>query len=51
MKCEVGEFNGNAGHVLVKYPSGGAILASMTHWVELMKVDTSEQKLFEVAAR
>lgn len=51
LKCEIGEFNGNAGHVLVKYPSGGAILASMTHWVELMKVDTSEQKLFEVAAR
>lgn len=23
----------------------------MTHWIELMKVDTSETKLFEVAAR
>jgi len=51
LKCEIGEFNGNAGHVLVTYPSGGAILTSMTHWIELMKVDTSEQKLFEVAAR
>jgi hypothetical protein len=51
LRCEVGEFNGAAGHVLIKYPSGGAILTSMTHWIELMKVDTSEQKLFEVAAR
>ena len=50
-KCEIGEFKGAAGHVLVKYPSGGAILTSMTHWIELMKVDTSEQKLFEVAER
>ena len=25
------------------------ILTSMGHWIELMKVDTSEKKLFEVA--
>lgn len=25
------------------------ILTSMGHWVELMKIDTSEKKLFEVA--
>lgn len=49
--CKIDEYQGAAGHVLVKYPSGGAILTSMTHWIELMKVDTSEQKLFEVAAR
>lgn len=51
LKCQIGEFSGPAGHVLIKYPSGGAILTSMTHWIELMKVDTSQQKLFEVAAR
>lgn len=49
--CKIDDYQGAAGHVLVKYPSGGAILTSMTHWIELMKVDTSEQKLFEVAAR
>jgi hypothetical protein len=27
------------------------ILTSMGHWVEIMKIDTSEKKLFEVAER
>lgn len=27
------------------------ILTSMGHWVELMKIDTSEQKLFQVAQK
>lgn len=27
------------------------ILTSMGHWIELMKIDTSEKKIFEVAAR
>ncbi len=40
---------GTACHVLLTYPSGGMILTSMGHWIELMKVDTSEKKLFEVA--
>ena len=31
------------------YPSGGMILTSMGHWVELMKIDTSADKIFEVA--
>lgn len=46
---KIGEFEGSAGHVLLKYPSGGMILTSMGHWIELMKIDTSEKKLFEVA--
>ena len=42
---------GDAGHVLLRYKSGGMILASMGHWIELMKIDPSEKKFFEVAER
>ena len=38
-----------AGHVLLTYKSGGHILTSMGHWIELMKIDASEKKLFELA--
>ena len=27
------------------------LLTSMGHWIELMKIDTSEKKLFEIAER
>lgn len=37
--------------MLLKYPTGGMILTSMGHWIELMKIDTSEKKLFEVAQK
>jgi hypothetical protein len=47
----IDEHKGIAGHVLLTYKSGGRILTSMGHWIELMKVDTSEKKLFEVAER
>ena len=40
-KCRIGEKVGSAGHVLLSYKSGGHLLTSMGHWVELMKVDTS----------
>ena len=49
LECKIGEFRGNAGHVLLTYPSGGMILTSMGHWIELMKVDTSAEKVFQVA--
>lgn len=49
--CEINGNKGLAGHVLLTYKSGGHLLVSMGHWVELMKVDTSEKVLFEVAAR
>lgn len=42
---------GSAGHCLLTYKSGGHILTSMGHWIELMKIDTSEKKLFEVAEK
>lgn len=41
IKCRVGEKVGSAGHVLLSYKSGGHLLTSMGHWIELMKVDTS----------
>ena len=43
----VGQYAGAAGHVLLTYPSGGRILTSMGHWVQLMKLDTSAEKLFD----
>lgn len=49
LTSKIGSHEGSAGHVLLKYPSGGMILTSMGHWIELMKIDTSEKKLFEVA--
>lgn len=48
---EINGHKGLAGHVLLTYKSGGCLLVSMGHWIELMKIDTSEKVLFEVAAR
>lgn len=45
-QCQIGDYKGAAGHVLLKYKSGGHLLTSMGHWIELMKIDTSEKKLF-----
>jgi hypothetical protein len=44
-----GAKTGAPGHVLIKYPSGGSILASATHWIELMKFNVSNDRLFAVA--
>jgi len=33
MKCKVGEHVGAAGHVLLKFASGGNLLTSMGHWI------------------
>ena len=51
LKCKIGSDEGAAGHVLLTFKTGGHLLTSMTHWVELMKIDTSEKKLFEIAER
>jgi len=51
-KCchtKIGE--GAAGHVLLVYPCGGRLLASMTHWSELVKIDTTEAKLIDIAQK
>ena len=44
--CEVqadglGMMKGCAGHVLLTYPSGGNLVASAGHWIELSRLDTS----------
>ena len=39
--CKIGDKKGAAGHVLLTYKSGGNLLVSMGHWIELMKIDTS----------
>ena len=41
-ECRVDEYSGAAGHVLIRFKTGGSILASMGHWCELLKVKTSE---------
>lgn len=50
-KLTINGKTGTAGHILLTYKSGGHLLTSMGHWVELMKIDTSEKKLFEVAEK
>jgi len=50
LSCEVGRHSGSAGHVLLTYPSGGQLLASAGHWVELSRLDVTEAHLMEVAA-
>ena len=47
--CQIGEYVGCAGHVLVTYPSGGKILTSCGHWIELVKLDTNMESLLLVA--
>lgn len=51
MSVAIGEHKGAAGHVLLSYKGGGMLLTSMGHWVELMKIDTSEKKVFEAVER
>merc|ERR1739845_111941 len=48
--CEVGAHRGWAGHVLLTYPSGGQLLASAGHWVELSRLDVTTADLLQAAA-
>lgn len=48
--CEVGGYRGWAGHVLLSYPSGGRLIASAGHWVELTRLDVNEADLLRAAA-
>jgi hypothetical protein len=45
---EVGQYNGTAGHVLLKYRSGGMMLVSATHWMELTDVNANEADVAQV---
>lgn len=47
--CSIGAHHGAAGHVILTYPTGGQLLASCGHWVELSKLDVSLESLFQVA--
>jgi len=51
LRCKAGRGSGAAGHVLVTYPSGGSLLASAGHWVELAKLDVSVASLIAVAEK
>lgn len=49
--CDVGgHHRGFAGHALLTYPSGGRLLASAGHWVELCRLDVTEANLLQAAA-
>lgn len=45
----IGDKKGTIGHALVKYKSGGSMLLSAGHWVELSKIDVSLESLEIVA--
>ena len=49
LKWEINKNEGVCGHVLIKYPTGGKLLTSCGHWIELVKLHVSEDTLFKVA--
>merc|ERR1711988_1410441 len=51
MRLEAGGRSGCAGHIMLKYPSGGRLLASAGHWVELAKLDVDIDTLERLAQR
>merc|ERR1712194_84779 len=55
MMCSVGEGanakTGMAGHVTLTYASGGQLVTSMGHWIELARINTSEEELLHMAAK
>eukprot|EP00727_Mastigamoeba_balamuthi_P001548 m51a1_g11390 hypothetical protein (421) ;mRNA; r:20767-22080 len=48
-RVHVRDIEGLAGHVLLTYPSGGQILTSSGHWVELARLDVSQDTVLKVA--
>ena len=48
-RTTTGRVSGAAGHVLLTYPSGGTLLTSCGHWMELSNLDVSAKTLFSVA--
>lgn len=49
--CTVGDHHGIAGHVVLRYASGGRLLASCPHWIELSKLDVNAENLLAVAEK
>merc|ERR1712194_265553 len=55
MMCTAGEGKdakrGMAGHVTLTYASGGQLVTSMGHWIELTRINTSLEGVMRVAER
>lgn len=49
LRCSTGGVTGPAGHVMLTYSTGGIILASAGHWVELLSFDVKEDRMLSVA--
>lgn len=53
--CTTGEgdkqTHGTAGHVTLTYASGGQLITSNGHWIELTRVNTSDESVRKVAAK
>jgi len=53
MKCSIGEGEttkkGVAGHVTLTYPSGGQLVTSMGHWIELTRINTTLESVLRTA--
>jgi hypothetical protein len=47
----IGEHKGYLGHCMLKYQSGGLLLASAGHWIELSKLDPSSEERVLTAIR
>jgi len=45
----IGDESGAAGHVILKYPSGGQLLTSSGHWLELSKLNVDVDRFLAVA--
>lgn len=54
MKCSIGKGGdlrkGAAGHVTLTYATGGQLITSMGHWIELTRINTSLESVLRVAA-
>lgn len=54
LKCSVGQGDslkrGAAGHVTLNYASGGQLVTSMGHWIELTRIDTSMESVMRCVA-
>lgn len=51
-RSTVAGVSGAAGHVMLTYPSGGALLASAGHWKSLMDMkNVSAERMFDVSAQ
>ena len=48
---QVGQHKGAAGHAIIRFTNKGSILCSSGHWIELVRLDTSEEAVLRTAAR